>query len=168
MRPELKKYLWYALLLFGLVLLQVTIVPLISILRVLPSLPLIGLTFIALREGGLQAMLYAFPAGLLIDLYSGAVVGLSSLSFVTAVFVIGFFHDPERSQLVIRSARAVVLVLVAALISSFVYAFAYLLRLDTGIWNIIALHVFGSTLYTAALSTVPVLILARTGPGLKV
>lgn len=168
MRPELKTYLWYALLLFVLILLQVTVVPLISIARVLPSLPLIGLTFITLREGGLPGMLYAFPAGLLIDLYSGAVVGLSSLSFVSAVFVLGFFFDPERSQLMIRSPRAVLLTTVAALISSFIFAFAYLLRLDVNIWSIIAVHVLGSTLYTATLSTVPVLILARTGPGLKV
>ncbi len=168
MRPELRTYLLWALLRFALVLLQVTVVPLISIARVLPSLPLIGLTFIALRHGGLQAMFYAFPSGLMIDLYSGAVVGLTSLSFVAAVFVIGFFHDPERSQLIIRNIGAVILTTAAAFISSLIFAFAYLVRLDSSIWNIILLHVLGSTLYTAALSIIPVLILARTGPGLKV
>ncbi|MDT8324034.1 MAG: rod shape-determining protein MreD [Bacteroidota bacterium] len=168
MRPELRIHLWYAGMMLTLVLLQVSFVPLIAMGGVLPSFPLIGLTFIALREGATPGMLYAFPSGLMVDLYMGEVVGISSLALVAGAFTIGLFYDAEKSARIIRSPRAVALAFLAAAVYGLFYVFAYFQSLSFNLVDTLLHHVLASALYTAVLSTIPVLILARTGSRLKV
>jgi rod shape-determining protein MreD len=168
MPPEFRKYLRYAILMLVLVILQVTFIPLITVFRIQPSLPLIGIVFLTIIEGRVPGMLFAFPAGLMVDLYSGAVVGISALSLTIAAFAVGYFFDPERSTQLLRSSKVVVLVLIASLLSTSIFAFTYLQRLDIALWGIILRHVVGSSIYTTVLSTIPVLILARISPRLKV
>jgi rod shape-determining protein MreD len=168
MRPDLRIYFWYTALLVLLVVLQVTFVPLISVWGIQPSLPLVGLLFIGLKKGAAPAMLYAFPSGLLIDLYMGEVVGISALALVVSAFTIGFFFDDEKSALVIRSPRAVLVAALAGFVFSAVYVFAYFQNLDFHFADILLKHVLGATIFTTILSAIPVLILASTGSRLKV
>lgn len=168
MRPELRAYLWYAGMTVVLVMLQVSFVPLIAVGGVIPALPLIGIAFIALREGATPAMLYAFPAGLMIDLYMGEVVGISALALVAGAFTAGLFFDAERAPIMIRSPRAVLIILLAAAVFGLVYVFAYFQSLSFNLGDVLLRHVLASTLYTTVLSAIPVLILARTGSRLKV
>jgi rod shape-determining protein MreD len=168
MRPEIRAYFWYAGMMLILVVLHVSVVPLISVGGAIPSLPLIGLAFIALREGATPGMLYAFPSGLLIDLYMGEVVGISALALVAGAFTVGLFFDAEKVARVIRSPRVVALILLAAVVYGLVYVFAYFQSLSFDLNEILLQHVFASALYTTVLSTIPVLILARTGSRLKV
>ncbi len=168
MRLEVRRYVWYAGMMLVLVALHVSVVPLISVGDAIPSLPLIGLVFIALHEGATPGMLYAFPAGLMIDLYMGEVVGISALALVVSTFAVGLFFDAEKTARVIRSPRVVALVLLAAAIFGLIYVFAYFQSLSFDLNAILLQHVLASAVYTAVLSTIPVLILARTGSRLKV
>lgn len=168
MQRDLRTYLLYALLIAVTVVLQITIVPLLQVMEVAPSLPLIGIAFISLREGPTPAMLYAFPAGLLIDSYGGEVVGISSLALTIAGFAMSFFRDPEKTALLIRSGKAVAIVLFGGATYSLVYVLAYFRMLDVDIAAILLRHVIGTSLYTAVVSTIPVLILARTDSRLRV
>ncbi|MBN1446296.1 MAG: rod shape-determining protein MreD [Bacteroidetes bacterium] len=168
MRPEIRTHLFSALFMAVLVILQVSVVPLMHVLGATPSLPLIGIAFIAMRHGSTPAMFYAFPSGLMIDAYIGEVVGISSLALTTAAFAMGFFHDAEKSALLIRSGKAVGIVLLGAVIFCVIYVFAYFRTLDFDIISILLRHVAGAAAYTALLSTIPVLILARSGSRLKV
>jgi len=165
---NVRTYVLYALLILVTVILQISIVPLIRVMEVAPSIPLIGIALISLREGPTPAMLYGFPAGLLIDGYAGEVVGISSLALTIAGFAMSFFRDPEKSALLIRSGKAVTIVLFGAVIYSIVYALAYFRTLDVDIAAIVLRHVIGTSVYTAVVSTIPVLILARTGSRLRV
>jgi len=113
-------------------------------------------------------MLYAFPSGLLIDLYMGEVVGISALGLLLGAFVLGLFYDEEKSALVIRSVRAVLLTLLAAIVYGLVYVFAYFQSLSFNIGQVLLQHVLAAAVYTTILSSIPVLILARTGSRLKV
>ena len=168
MRPEVRKYLLYALLMAGLVVLQITLIPLIPILRAHPSLPLIGVAFISMREGATPAMLFGFISGVMIDAYAGEVVGISALALTIAGFAMGFFHDAEKTALLIRSSKAVGIVLFGAALYSIVYVFAYFRSLDFDLLTILFRHVIVAALYTTVVSTIPVLILARTGSRLRV
>lgn len=168
MHYDVRTYVYYALLVAGTVVLQISIVPLIRVVEVAPSLPLIAIAFISLREGATPSMLYAFPTGLLIDAYAGEVVGISSLALTIAAFAMSFFRDPEKTALLIRSGKAVAIVLFGAAIFSVVYVFAYFRTLDLNVVSILVRHVIGTSLYTAVMSTIPVLILARTGSRLRV
>ena len=168
MQLDVRTYLYYALLIAGTVLLQISIVPLIRIMEAAPSLPLIAIAFISIREGATPAMLYAFASGLLLDAYAGEVVGISSLALTIAAFAMSFFRDPEKTALIVRSGKAVGVVLVGTAIYSVVYVFAYFRTLDLDIVSILLRHVVGTSLYTAVVSTIPVLILARTGSRLRI
>ena len=168
MQPEIRLYLLDALVMLLLVILQVTVIPMLSILGATPSLPLIGVAFIAMRTGAAPAMLYAFPSGLLIDAYIGDVVGISSLGLVVAGFLMGFFHDAERSTRLIRSGKAVFIVLIGAFAFNLLYVFTYFRTLDFDLGTIALRHMIGAAAYTAVLSTIPVLILGRSASRLRV
>lgn len=168
MRPELRKYLFYALLVAGLVIVQITLIPLISVLDAYPSLPLIGVAFISMREGAAPAMLFGFFSGLMIDAYAGEVVGISALALTISGFAMGFYYDPEKTALLIRSSKAVGIVFFGAALYCIVYVFAYFRSLDFDLLTILFRHVVVAALYTTVVSTIPVLILARTGSRLKV
>ena len=168
MRAELRPYAWWAIGMFILVVAQAIAVPLIEILGTRPMITLIGIAFIGMYYGATPAMLYGFVSGLLVDLYIAEVVGVSSLALVAGAFFCGWFNDEELRARLIRAPRAVLIIAAAALLSSMVYVFAYFQSLDFSIGTVLLQHVLGTTLYTALLGSIPVLILARTGTRLKV
>ena len=168
MTPKLRSALIALALLAVLAVLQVTVIPLIAVSSVVPSLLLIGTVFVSLREGQMTGMLVAFPAGLLADAYFSGLVGISSLGLVVTAFAVGFFHNEEKAELMIRSPRAVGIMFPAALLYHLIYVFAYFQSLDVHILRMLFLHVFGAAVYTTVLSVIPVLIMARTAPRLKV
>lgn len=168
MSPQVRRAFIALLLLLLLAVVQVAVAPLISVLGVIPSLLLIGTVFVSLREGQLTAMLVSFPAGLMTDAYFSGLVGITSLGLTVAAFAAGFFYDEEKSQLIIRSPRAVAVVFMSALLFHFVYLFSYFQSLDLHILGMIGAHVFGASIYTTVLSSIPVLIMARSASRLKV
>ncbi|MFZ1729263.1 MAG: rod shape-determining protein MreD [Bacteroidota bacterium] len=168
MTPKLRQ----ALISFGflmlLAVLQITIAPLITIGSVMPAFLLIGSVFICLREGRMTAMLVAFPAGLFVDSYLSAVVGISTLSLTVAIFAAGFFYDEEKVQLQISSPRTVLIVFLSALLYHLIYVFSYFQSLDVNLVQLLTQHVFGASLYSTVISAIPVLLLARRTAKLKV
>lgn len=168
MTPKLRRTLWSSALLLALALLQVTFVPLISVGGFIPSFLLIGAVFITLREGQMTGMLMAFPAGLLVDAYLSAVVGITALSLTVAVFAAGFFHDEEQVQFQLGSPRTVLIIFLSALLFHVIYVFSYFQSLDIDIIQTLMAHVFGASIYTVVLSIIPVLVLARRTAKLKV
>lgn len=168
MKPEYRLHAKLAGMMLLLVVLHILTANLVTIASVQPSFLLIGIAFIAVRHGQLPAMLHAFPAGLLLDLYLGDVVGISSLSLVIAGFVAGYFHHEERAATVIRSPRMVWALLAAAFAFHAIFVFTYVQTLEIDILGTVLKHVFGATLYTTVVGTIPLLLIARTGGGLKV
>ena len=168
MSPKFRRGILGFGVLLLLALLQVTIVPLLGVGDVLPSVLLIGVVFVSLREGQLTAMLTAFPAGLLADAYLSGVVGISSLGLTLTAFATGYFHDEEKASLLIRGPKAIVITFGGALLYHVVYLFAYFRSLDLNILGMIGMHVIGASVYTTLLSVIPVLLLARRTPRLKV
>lgn len=157
-----------AAILLLLAIVQVTIAPLISLNGVVPSFLLIGAVFVSLREGQMTGMLVAFPAGLLADAYFSALVGITSLSLTIAAFAAGFLYDEEKAQVSLQSPRTILIVFLCALLFHAIYVFAYFQSLTIDLGSIIALHVFGASVYTAVLSAIPVLILSRRVARMKV
>jgi len=152
----------------ALVVLQITVAELISIATVQPNFPLLACVYIALHRNRVAAMLHGFPAGFLIDLYTGEVVGISSLSLLAAAFVAGFFRDEEHPELLLRGPRAVLITTLAALVFHLLYVFTYFRTLEFDIIDVGLKYVLGAALYTGILSSLPVLILARSDKRLRV
>lgn len=168
MTPKLRRSLLCLAILFVLAIAQAVVVPLISIANVIPSLLLIGTVFVTLREGQMTGMLVSFPAGLLVDAYSSALVGITPLGLTVAAFAAGFSFDEEKAPKVLRSPRAVMIVFFTAILYHLVAVFSYFQSLEIDLLWMMASHVLGATVYTTILSTIPVLLLARRVSRLKI
>lgn len=168
MTRELRTHVLWAAALLVLVAVQLIAAGLLEIGPVRPHLLLVGIAAAGLRFGRLPAMLHAFAAGLLLDLYGGEVAGLSSLALCMAAFAAGSFHDPDRVQLALRTPRTVWVTALAAGIAHVFLVFAYFRGLDFDILKTVLLHVVAASLYTTLLGALLPLIAARTGGRLKV
>lgn len=168
MTADLRRILVAFGALLVLAILQSTIVPLIAITGVIPSLLLVGTVFVSLREGQMTAMIASFPAGILADAYSSGLVGITTLGLVVTAFAAGFFHDEEKAPMLIRSPRAVAIMLPASLLFHSIYVFSYFQTLDIHVFPLFLRHVLGASFYTTVLSVIPVLIISRRRARLKV
>ena len=81
-------YLYFGIL-FGLALLQSTVMPKITVLGVHPDLVLMAVTSWSLLRGAEEGMLWALVSGVILDLLSGAPFGVYSLALLTIGFAAG-------------------------------------------------------------------------------
>ena len=81
-------YLYFSIL-FGLALLQSTVMPKITVLGVHPDLVLMAVTSWSLLRGAEEGMLWALISGVILDLLSGAPFGVYSLALLTIGFAAG-------------------------------------------------------------------------------
>lgn len=81
-------YLHFGIL-FGLALLQSTVMPKITVLGVHPDLVLMAVTSWSLLRGAEEGMLWALISGVILDLLSGAPFGVYSLALLTIGFAAG-------------------------------------------------------------------------------
>ncbi|HUT18819.1 MAG TPA: rod shape-determining protein MreD [Anaerolineae bacterium] len=81
-------YLYFGIL-FGLTLLQSTVMPKITVLGVHPDLVLMAVTSWSLLRGAEEGMLWALISGVVLDLLSGAPFGIYSLALLTIGFAAG-------------------------------------------------------------------------------
>lgn len=168
MTPRFRRLtLWLGLMML-LSVTQIAFAPLIGVYGIVPSFLLIGTVFISVYEGQIAGMLLSFPAGLLVDAYFSAVVGITPLGLTIAAFVAGFFYDEAKASLIIRAPRMILIVLLASLIFHIVFVFSYFRGLDIGFASLFTHHVLGASAYTTVLAVIPILFLVRTAPRLKV
>jgi rod shape-determining protein MreD len=115
-------YLYFGLL-FGLALLQSTVMPKITLLGVHPDLLLMAVTSWSLLRGSEEGMLWALIGGISLDLFSGAPFGIYSLALLLIGFAAGLGQrnmlriDILAPILVIPLSTLVYLLLVMALLS---------------------------------------------------
>jgi rod shape-determining protein MreD len=81
-------YLTFGIL-FGLALLQSTVVPRLTLLGVHPDLMLLAVTSWSLLSGSAEGMLWALIGGLTMDLFSGAPFGVCTLPLLVVGFLSG-------------------------------------------------------------------------------
>jgi rod shape-determining protein MreD len=79
----------YSGLLFGLALLQSSVMPKITLLGVHPDLVLMAVTSWSLLRGSEEGMLWALIGGVILDLFSGAPFGVYSLALIIIGFAAG-------------------------------------------------------------------------------
>lgn len=115
-------YLHFGIL-FGLALLESTVMPRITLLGVHPDLMLMAVTSWSLLRGSEEGMLWALIGGVILDLFSGAPFGIYSLSLLFVGFAAGLGQrnmlriDILAPILVIPLSTVVYLLITMALLS---------------------------------------------------
>ena len=93
----MEHYVRSALVALGLLILQTTFIPFLSIAGFLPDLLLIWVVYVAVRYGQMEATITGFLVGLLQDAVSMQFFGLGALTKTIAGFSAGYFFNAESA-----------------------------------------------------------------------
>ena len=142
------KYLTYSLLCIATVLLQVTLFRFFAIQKITPDLLLILIIFISIREGQVAGILFGFFAGLLDDLTTANIVGLSAISKSFAGYIAGFFYG-IKSGLDIKFIGLIILI--CAIAHEFVLSIVASFGASQSYWFAVTHHSIPQLIYSSIL-----------------
>ena len=109
-------------ILLVLTLLQLVVVPLISINNVVPNVVLVYIIFYSLKHGQNAGTIFAFFMGLIYDLSSSALIGSGMFSFTIAAFIAGYFYKEDFLEIVQNPKILLILFMVSSSLFFFFYS----------------------------------------------
>jgi rod shape-determining protein MreD len=105
-----------------LIVVQLVIVPLISIENIAPNLVLILVVYFTLREGQIFGTILGFIFGFLLDLISGGLLGAYMFSFTLGGFITGYFFNENKLDINLKSYFFLLILFVISLFSLFIFS----------------------------------------------
>lgn len=160
MRPQ---YLAPLILFFLLLIVQTTIVPLISIHGIVPDLIIILLVYYTLKNNQLYGTILGFIFGLMFDLIAGTLVGTAMISKTLAGFTAGYFAGETRRESNLESFYFPLIIFLCALIDSIVSSFFSGPELSRNILLLFFEQGMLPAFYTAILSFLVVIFTPKKG-----
>lgn len=149
------------LLFITAIIVQLVVVPLISISGVGPNIIVILLVYFTLMNGQMFGTVLGFICGFAFDLISGNVFGVSMLSLTISGFITGYFYNEPKVEVTTSSFFFVFIVFLCASIESFVFNAVSSTNPE---FNFLFLLVEGAILpgiFTAALSVFKIIFIKR-------
>lgn len=161
LRKEMQPYIRSALVVIGLLLLQTTFLPFISLGGYLPDLFILYIVYIALRRGQIEATISGFIIGLLQDIITTQFFGLAALSKTIAGFVAGYFFNENTTEQTLGSYRYVLLVALCSVVHNFLYFIIFFQGTSGSLLSSVFECTIGMTLYTCIISVLPMFFYSR-------
>lgn len=154
-------YVRLILITIVLITLQTTVISFTSVLNIIPDVMLIWIVYIAVTQGQIPAMVFGFGIGLTIDLASGQFLGLSALCKTLAGFIAGYFYQENKIEITLSNYRFMVIVGVVSFLHNIIYFVIFTSGSDVSL--VTAIFQFGifSSLYTTAVSSIPMFVYMR-------
>lgn len=148
------KYVKYFVILFVLILVQKTLIWLISLstLNITPDLVLIAIVYISVSEGKIFGSIAGFLAGFAIDLVSGTFLGLTALSYSIAGFAAGAFISDGDKYL--TKINFLIVVFLSSMISNFIFYLIYFQGLSLNLIEIFSKYILTTSTYTTLVSII--------------
>lgn len=153
-----EKYFLPIIIFFPIAIVQLTLVPLVSIQSIAPDLIIILLVYFTLRKGQLYGTILGFVFGLFFDLMSGGLLGSAMFSKTLAGFITGYFYNESKILENTNTIKIVFIVLLASLIDSSFYSLLALPEVRISISSVILEQGLLPALYTSILSLTLVLL----------
>jgi rod shape-determining protein MreD len=116
------KHLKPILFFVPLAVIQLVIIPLISISNTAPNLVFVLITYYTLRHGQVYGTILGFILGFLLDIFSGGLIGAFMFSFTLSAFVAGYFYGENKMDINISSYFFLFILFICGSINSFLYA----------------------------------------------
>ncbi len=132
---------------------QIVFVPQISLSGVSPDLLLILVVFATLLKGRDFGMVFGAIIGLIFDLATGSLLGSSMFAKVLSAFIIGYFYNENKRELLIKSYRFALLVFLAGIINAFSYTLMTNFSISNGVLSLFVYAAILPALYTAVISS---------------
>src|ERR1035437_674738 len=144
-----------------LLILQTTVVNLISINGVVPDLILILLVFYSVKNNQIYGMILGFVFGFLFDLITGSLLGSSVISKTIAGFTAGYFSNENKREFYLSSYAFPLIVLLCGIIDSFIFSFFSSSDLRSSFVFLMLQQGFYPGIYTAAISVIVVFFMPK-------
>ena len=157
----MSRYFLYTFITVILIIIQTTVVKLISLEGITPDLLVIWVVYLTLIEGQFSGTIIGFCVGLLFDLMTGSFIGLSALTKTICGFLTGYFFNENKTKLVLGSYRFLLIVVMTSFIHNVLYFIIFTRGSEIGLLAAIFQFGFTTTLYTAAVTLIPIFIFAR-------
>jgi len=145
----------------ALVVLQTTIVRMLSLEGIVPDLLIIWVVYIALTEGQLHGTVWGFCIGLCADILSGSFLGLSAMTKTVSGFVGGYFFNDNKTQLTLGTYRFLLIVLSVSFLHNLLYFIIFTQGSEIRFWEVVFKFGITTTLYTATVCVIPMFAFSR-------
>jgi rod shape-determining protein MreD len=157
----MEHYIRSALLALGLLLLQTTFLPFLSVGGFLPDIFLIWIVYVAITRGQLEATITGFLAGLMQDSVTIQFFGLMALTKTLAGFIAGYFFNDNLTAQTLGSYRFVLIVLLASFVHNVLFYGIFLQGVQDSVFLTTMEFSLASSLYTGLLSLLPMFTFVR-------
>jgi rod shape-determining protein MreD len=157
----MERHLRSILIVFGLLFLQTTFIPLLSLGGMVPDLLLVWVVFTGLRRGRVETTVAGFLVGLLQDLVSTQLFGLAALSKTVAGFLAGYFYNENKTDQTLGTYRFLLIVGLCSLVHNSIYFLIFLQGTDSSLILSTAQFSLATTAYTMAVSALPMFAFSR-------
>lgn len=154
-------YLRSALIALGLLILQTTFIPFLSISGFLPDVLVIWLVYFAIRRGQMEAIIAGFIVGLFQDIITTQFFGLAAFSKTICGFAAGYFFNENNTEQMLSSYRFLFIVLLSSMVHNLTYFGIFLQGVEGSLFASLIEFTLATSLYTTALSTLPMFTFAR-------
>jgi rod shape-determining protein MreD len=157
----MKRHVGHLLKALVLLLLQASLVDMVSLKGISPDLLLIFIVYIAIREGQMYALPWGFALGLVFDFSTGTVIGLAALSKSVAAFTAGYFYSDNKIAMNLSTYRFLLIVFFTAFVHNAVYFGVFTMGSGIGFFNAVFGLGLASALFTSTTAILPMLVSAR-------
>lgn len=140
------------ILFFPILLIQITVVPLLSINTVIPDLILILLVYYSITQGQIYGSVLGFIYGLLFDIITGSLIGSTMIAKTIAGFTAGYFSSENKRDQYLIPYNFALIVLLCAVIDSTINAFFSSIEFNSNIFLLFFEHSLLPAIYSAAIA----------------
>jgi rod shape-determining protein MreD len=140
------------------VLIQLTVIPFISVQEIVPNLLLIAVVYFSISNGQIFGTVTGASYGLLFDLISGNLLGSNMLSKTIAGFIAGYFSGETRRDKYLYTYSFTLVVLLSALVDAMIFSFFSVIDFNTNFLQALFNHALLPSIYTAIVSILVVVV----------
>lgn len=142
---------------FPLLLIQIIVVPLISIDGFVPDVILILLVFYTLKKGQLYGTLLGFIFGLFIDLITGSLIGSSMFSKTLTGFIAGYFYNENKIDIYFKSYTFLLILFLCSVLDNISLTLITSFDFETNLLSLIFSNSMIPVFYTVTIGAVIVI-----------
>ena len=158
---SMEHYIRSTLVALGLLLLQTTFLPFLSIGGFLPDIFLIWIVYVAITRGQLEATITGFIAGLMLDAVTIQFFGLMALTKTIAGFIAGYFYNDNLTTQTLGSYRFVLVILLASFVHNLFFYGIFLQGIQDSVFLTMIEFSIATSLYTGVLGLLPMFTFVR-------
>lgn len=145
----------YAIFAIILGIMQITIVPLLEAWEGIPNLLLVFSVWIVITEGKLIGFISAFLLGIIYDIFTLQVIGVSSFAFLISALIASFFYKPDKLMIIFSRYNFVFIVFLCAFAANLIQNIFYVRLSQIDFWVSFVYKWLISTVYTSFVAIIP-------------